>query len=182
MLTAAGLASELVQGKYPLPPSDNPDSPLARRERGLFEELQTFHTKDDLGNSNHRSDHFAGNVTPRARDLIEAIGHRLAYDSVIDAGTVRQELIDVWESNCILKYPAWYVEHADMTSREIHLRQVSAIERTRPHLEAVIAEFGMEKYFGATPLVSHEAEDEFLRELPTFGDVGGATQGVISML
>jgi acyl-CoA oxidase len=175
------LASELVQGKYPLPPSDNPNSLLARHEKGLFEELKTFALKDDLGNSNHRSDAFAQNVTPRARDLIQAIGHRLAYDSVVESGTVRQELIDVWESNCILEDAAWYVEHVSMTSREIHARQVAAIERTRPHLEATIKDFGMDKHFGSTPLVSSELEDEFMRSLPTFGE-SMQGQGISSML
>jgi acyl-CoA oxidase len=175
------LASELVQGKYPLPPSDNPNSLLARHERGLFEELQTFASKDDLGHSNHRSDAFAQNVTPRARDLIQAIGHRLAYDSVVESGTVRQELIDVWESNCVLEYAAWYIEHASMTSREIYARQVAAIERTRPHLEAIIEDFGMDKHFGSTPLVSSELEDEFMRGLPTFGEAMQG-HGISSML
>lgn len=181
MLTVAGLASELVQGKYPLPPSDNPNSLLARHEKGLFEELQAFATKDDQGNSNHRSDEFARNVTPRARDLIQAIGHRLAYDSVVDSGTVRQELIDVWESNCVLEYAAWYVEHAGMSSREIHAKHVAAVERTRPHLEAIIQEFDMERYFGSTPLVSSEAEDEFMRGLPAFGEAAQGA-GLSSML
>jgi hypothetical protein len=181
ILTMAGLASELVQGKYPLPPSDNPNSLLARHEKGLFEELQAFASKDDLGNSNHRSEGFAQNVTPRARDLIQAVGHRLAYDAVVESGTVRQELIDVWESNCILEYPAWYVEHAGMTNSEIHSRQVAAIERARPHLEGIVQDFGMDKLFGSTPLVSNELEDEFMRGLPAFGE---ATQdrGISSML
>ena len=69
-----------------------------------------------------------------------------------------------------------------MTSREIHARHVAAVERTRPHLEAIIDGFGMEKYMGSTTLVSSENEDEFMRSLPTFGEEAAQTHGISSML
>jgi acyl-CoA oxidase len=134
---------------------------------------------DPTRKRNHRSDGFAQNVTARVRDLIQAIGHRLAYDSVMICGNVRQELIDVWEYNRVLEFAAWYVEQVGMTNREIHQRHVTDIERTRPHLEAIIQDFDIEKHFNSTPLASNEHEDEFMRDLPKFGD---AVQGLSSTL
>ena len=97
---------------------------------------------------------------------MQAIGHRFAYDSA--SGSVRQELIDVWESDCMLEDAAWYVENTGISSRELQEKRILAIERARPHLQAVIDEFDMGKHHGSTPLVSREGLTGFVRELPSF--------------
>jgi acyl-CoA oxidase len=162
----SGLASELLQGKHPLPPPENPEALLAQHERGLFNDLQKYLSRDSKGRSNHRSDAFAQHVTPRARDLIQAIGHRFAYDSA--ARSVRQELIDVWESDCILEDAAWYVEHTGLSSQKLQEIRILAIERARPHLQSIVDGFEMGKHHGSTPLVSKTSSDDFLRDLPSF--------------
>ena len=168
MVLCIRLASELLQGKYEIPKSENPTSLLARHEQGVFEDLQS-HLKDaDDGDAKHRSETFAQNVTPRSRELIEAIGQRFAYDSALDLGTVRQELIDVYEAECILQDQAWYVENAGMTSREIRQRYTLALEKARPHMQSIIADFGMAEHFDSTPLVSTEHWNELMHELPSF--------------
>lgn len=156
----------MLQGKHPLPPSDNPEALLAQHERGLLGDLQKYLSKDSKGRSNHRSDAFAQHVTPRARDLVQAIGHRFAYDFAIRS--VRQELIDVWESDCILEDAAWYVEHAGLSNQELQEKCILAIERARPHMQSIIDEFDMGKHHGSTPLLSRVSWDEFVRELPSF--------------
>ena len=156
----------MLQGKFALPPSPNPEALLSQHERGLFGDLQNYLTRDDKGRSNHRSDAFAQHVTPRARDLVQAIGHRFAYDCA--SGTVRQELIDVWESDCVLENAAWYVENTGMSNRELQETRILAIERARPHLQAIIDEFDMAKHHGSTPLVSSEGMAGFVRDLPSF--------------
>lgn len=156
----------MLQGKFPLPPSDNPEALLAQHERGLFDDLQTYLTRDSKGRSNHRSDAFAQHVTPRARDLVQAIGHRFAYDCA--SGSVREELIDVWESDCMLEDAAWYVEHTDLSNRELQKKRILAIERARPHLQAVIDEFDMAKHHGSTPLVSSDRFAGFVKDLPSY--------------
>lgn len=97
---------------------------------------------------------------------MQAIGHRIAYESA--CRSVRQELVDVWESDCILEDAAWYVEHAGMSNRALHERRISAIERARPHLQSIIDGFDMGKHFGTTPLVSKESWAEFVGDLPSF--------------
>lgn len=105
-------------------------------------------------------------VTPRSREPIKAIGQRFAYYSALDFGTVRQELIDVYEAESILQYQAWYVENAGMNSREIRQRYTSALENSRPHMQSIIADFGMAEHFDSTPLAKHW--DELMNELPSF--------------
>ena len=145
---------------------------LAQHEKGLFSDLQQFVARDSEGNTNHRSDHFSQNITPRARDLIQAIGHRFAYESALSSGAVRKELLDVWEADCILQDAAWYVENTELTSRGIHEKYRKAIESARPLLDTVIGEWDMERHFGSTPLVSKEHWDEFMGDLPVFGGEG----------
>ena len=70
----------------------------------------------------------------------------------------------------MLEDAAWYVEHAGMTSEDLHQKRVLAIERVRPQLPSIIDGFGMEEFFGETPLVSEEGWDGFMRDLPAFGD------------
>jgi hypothetical protein len=168
----SGLASELLQDKYQIPPPENPDSLLAKHEKGLFQDLKQFIARDSAGNTNHRSDHFAQTITPRARDLIQAIGHRFAYESALTSGVVRKEVFDVWEADCMLQDAAWYVENTELTNQGIHQRYQKAIESVRPHLDAIIGEWGMEKHFGSTPLVSKEHWDGFMGDLTVFGREG----------
>jgi acyl-CoA oxidase len=167
-----GLASELLQDKYQIPPPSDPTSLLAQHEQGLFADLQQSVTRDSAGATNHRSDHFAQNITPRARDLVQAIGHRFAYESALASGTVRKELLDVWEADCILQDAAWYVENTELTNRGVHERYQDAMESVRPYVNAVIDEWDMERHFGSTPLVSKEHWDGFMGQLPVFGGDG----------
>jgi acyl-CoA oxidase len=166
----SGLASELLQGRYQFPPSSQPGSMLAKHERGVFDQLQRYLTVNKTGPASHRSDAFAQHVTPRARDLVQAIGHSFFYDSALSSDLVSPELLDVWEADCMLEDAAWYVEHAGMSSENLHRKRILAIERVRPQLQSVIDGFGMEEFFGDTPLVSEEGWDEFVRDLPAFGD------------
>jgi len=82
--------------------------------------------------------------------------------------SVCQELLDVWESDCILEDAAWYVEHTDLSNRDIQEKRILAIERARPHLPSIIDGFDMAKHHGSTPLVSEASCDSFLRDLPSF--------------
>ena len=166
----SGLASELLQGRYQFPPSSQPGSMLTKHERGLFDQLQRHLTVNKTGPASHRSAAFTQHVTPRARDLVQAIGHRFFYDSALSSDLVSPELLDVWEADCMLEDAAWYVEHAGMSSEYLHRKRILAIERVRPQLQFVIDGFGMGEYFGDTPLVSEEGWDEFVRDLPAFGD------------
>jgi hypothetical protein len=80
----------------------------------------------------------------------------------------------------MLENAGWYVEHAGLTNAELHSRRVEAMECALPHLEAVIGEWGMEKWFGNVPIASEIAEEEFLRGLPTFE--GGGMEGILSRM
>lgn len=168
-LTPTGLASEFLQSKHTIPSSENPSSLLARYEEGLISSLLAHlaaSTSDDT--APHRSDFFAQNVTPRAVELVQAIGRRFIYDATVEDSSVRREFLDVWEADCMLADKGWYVEHAGFTNADLYERRVKAIERALPLLEQTINEWGMEKWFGGVPLVNEELEKEFMAKLPVF--------------
>lgn len=159
----------MLQGKYELPPSEHPCSPLAKHEIGLFEELRLF-LKDDKGRRlDHRSEMFSQHVTPRAVELITSIGHRFAYDIAKSTGSVRQELIDVWEADCMLENAAWYIENMGITASQMREKHVTSIRRMRPLLPEILAEFDMERHCSSTPLISKRHWDDLMASLPSFG-------------
>lgn len=68
----------------------------------------------------------------------------------------------------MLEDAAWYVEHTGLSNRGLQEKRILAIEKARPHLQAIIDEFDMEKHHVSTPLVSREGLAGFVRDLPSF--------------
>ncbi|KAF2844685.1 acyl-CoA dehydrogenase NM domain-like protein [Plenodomus tracheiphilus IPT5] len=179
MVLCIRLASELLQS----------NSPVALYEQGLLSSLRTHlaptpspstTSPQNTNTTAHRSTTFSRNVTPRAVPLIQAIGHRFAYDSALDNDAVRKELLAVWEADVMLSDAGWYVGNTNVTMEDLHARRVEAVGQALPLLEDVIAEWGMERWFGGVPVVGGRVEEEFLRGLPGFeGEVG---KGVRSLL
>ena len=63
-----------------MPETPNPDLILARHEAGLFEEARKIMA--DL-QCEHRSETFNRAILPLCQPLVEAIGHRMAYDAAV---------------------------------------------------------------------------------------------------
>ena len=104
--------NELLLGRYKMPPPADPNSLLARHEAGLFEELRDI-IKDV---PHHRSAEVNRLVLPHCQPVMEAIGHRMAYDAAVAQG-VRPCLIDLYVANVVRCDPAWYAEHAGLGRR-----------------------------------------------------------------
>lgn len=68
----------------------------------------------------------------------------------------------------MLEDAAWYVEHTGMSNRELQEKRILAIETVRPHLQAIIDEFDMDKHHGSTPLASRDGLAGFVKDLPSF--------------
>ena len=59
-------------------------------EQGVFGESRALAEK-----FGHRSQIFADHILPRSKELVEAIGHRMAYEAAV-AEDVPQPLIDLY--------------------------------------------------------------------------------------
>jgi len=117
-------------------------------------------------NCEHRSDSFNFLILPQSQNVIEAIGHALAYSAAVKAG-LPKPILDVYESAIIRQDPAWYSEQAGITRMEQRLREDSAITSFMVHLDEYLDQLGIENYVSA-PIVSDESWKDYLETLPVF--------------
>ena len=160
----SGLASELLLARYALESPTYPDSPLAKHEAGLFSELRAALAVAP----SHRSAVYDQQVLPRSLPLIQAIGHRIAYDAAREA-QVDGPLLDLFEVASMLQDEAWYVEQLGMTRAQLREREARAIEAAFPHLEEYLSRMELAPYVPA-PIVSEEKWERFLDNLQVFGE------------
>lgn len=160
----AGLASELLLGRYALESPRYPDSPLAKHEEGLFSELRAVLVVAP----SHRSAAYDREVLPRSLPLIQAIGHRIAYEAAREA-QVDGPLLDLFEIASMLQDEAWYIERLGVTRAQLREREARAIEAVFLHLEEYLAQMDVAPYVVA-PIVSEERWEQFLGTLPVFGE------------
>ncbi|KAI0292233.1 acyl-CoA dehydrogenase NM domain-like protein [Multifurca ochricompacta] len=153
------LASELLLGRYAIEPSRYPDSLLAQHERGLFSELRAILAAAP----SHRSSTYDRDVLPRSLPLIQAIGHRIAYDAA-RAAQVDPPLLDLFEAASVLLDEAWYVENLGVSRAELREREARAIEAAFPHLEEYLSRMDVAPYVVA-PIVSEDRWQRFIDTL-----------------
>jgi hypothetical protein len=175
-LTYTGLAAELLLGKYEMPPAQNPSSLLAMHEQGLFTECRTAAAQITTSSDSHRSVEFNNAILPRCQSLIEAIGHRMAYEAAVAAG-IEPDLLALFEAGCILQDSSWYVQHANLTREEVFERESRALSAVLPRLETLLEGTGAEEYVDA-PILSQTAWEAFEDSLETFEPVVRNVEGV----
>lgn len=152
------LATELVLGRYAMPPSDDPSSLLARHEAGLIEEARQI-----LADTKHKSADINRLLLPRCQPLVEAIGHRMAYDAAV-AANVMPSLIDLYVSSVLKLDSVWYSENAGLPRRAQEQMEAKAMDEVLPHLMALIREMDILPYVRA-PIVSDDRWSAFVDSL-----------------
>ncbi|KAJ5591626.1 acyl-CoA dehydrogenase/oxidase [Penicillium hispanicum] len=164
MLTGVpGLASELLLGRYKMPPARNPDSFIARHEQGLHDECQDVirGIKAD-----HRSEEFNNAILPRCQPLVEAIGNRMAYEAAVEAG-IDPDLLSLFEAGVILQDSSWFVQHAGLTRAAQFENESRALNACLPRLQRLLEDTGAQEYVDA-PILSQEAWTRFLASLKVY--------------
>ncbi|KAI0644435.1 acyl-CoA dehydrogenase NM domain-like protein [Trametes meyenii] len=159
---AIRLVNELLLGRYSMPPTSNPDSLLARHEAGLFAELRDI----IKGVPHHRSAEVNRLILPHCQPMMEAIGHRMAYDAAVAQG-VRPALVDLYVANVVALDAAWYAEHAGLGKAAQHALATRAMDAVLPVLGELVKEMDVFAYVNA-PIVSDERWNEFVDGLKTF--------------
>ena len=160
-LRGEGLVSELLLGRYSVPEPVDGDSWLAKHERGLFEEAQSLAVSFRDG---HRGEQFNRTILPRCQPLVEAIGHRMAYEAASTQG-VNPLLRDVYLAAVIQEDSAWYAEHG-LSRIEQATMEENAITAALPHLAEFLTATDAE-YFCSSPIVSEDAWSRFVDSLKT---------------
>ena len=165
----------MALGRITPPRSNNPKSLLALHEAGVISQFRS-HLYRAQGRSEeksglHRRRQVEAAILPLCVPLIQAIGHRMAYDSAIEA-SVDPTLVDIYLASAILSDPTWYLETGDPS---IHLprseqleMQLAACTKGVARLEEWLEKLEVEPYVLA-PIVSEEKWNSYERTLETFG-------------
>ncbi|KAF8159221.1 acyl-CoA dehydrogenase NM domain-like protein [Crassisporium funariophilum] len=162
LVLAIRLATELLLERYELPQTTNPTTLLARHEAGLIEKYRGILASAP----HHRSPIVHERVLPHCQRIIEAIGHRMAFDAAATAG-VSPGLLDLYVCSITQLDPAWYVENMGLSVNRQAEIQSQALDVVLPQVEALVQGLGVDKYVSA-PIVSDKAWDSFVDGLELF--------------
>ncbi|KAF8903470.1 acyl-CoA dehydrogenase NM domain-like protein, partial [Gymnopilus junonius] len=156
------LASELLQRRYSVPSTANTESLLALHEEGLFRELEDIFKET----GDHRASDFDRLVLPDCLPLVQAIGHRMAYDAAVNAG-IDTCLVDLYEASCVRLDTSWYVEKLGLSRSRQREMEATAMDKVFPRMEGFLAEMAVEPYILA-PIISDERWAEYVSSLPSY--------------
>ncbi|KAJ5379717.1 acyl-CoA dehydrogenase NM domain-like protein [Penicillium cataractarum] len=160
---AIRLASELLIGRYEVPPPKNPNCALARHEAGLFAEAREI--MKSFG-SKHRSEAFNRAILPLCLPLVLAIGYRMAFEASIDVG-IDPKLRALYEAGILKEDAGWFAEKGGISRETQRKMEAQAADAVLPELERFVEETGVEPYCTA-PMTSQALWDGYLGELETF--------------
>ncbi|KAJ7470761.1 acyl-CoA dehydrogenase NM domain-like protein [Mycena latifolia] len=155
--------TEILLGRYTLQETSDPNSLLAKHEAGLISELRGVLAEI----KSHRSLEYDRRILPELMPLIQAIGHRIAFDAASEA-KVPQCLLDLYVASCVKLDSSWYVEKLGLTRLEQRGMEQRAIDEIYPQLEEFLNQMDVEQYITA-PLISDESWECYLSTLKTYG-------------
>lgn len=120
------------------------------------------------GYQNHRGQDFNRHILPRCRPLIEAIGHRMAYEAARDAG-VCPKVVHLFEMMCLATdLICWDVPEPRTTiTPAFHDALVEAYDDVLPDMLKEVRGSEANAYITA-PIASEESWTEFVQQLPVF--------------
>ncbi|RAL14815.1 acyl-CoA dehydrogenase NM domain-like protein [Aspergillus homomorphus CBS 101889] len=159
---AIRLASELLIGRYQVPPPKNPNGALAQHEAGLFAEARVAMK---LFGSRHRSEAFNRTILPLALPLVQAIGYRMAIEAAIEAG-IDPKLRALYQVGIIKEASAWFAEYGLSRQKQREM-EAEAADAVLPDLERLVEETGVEPYCTA-PMTSDRLWNDYVGEFETF--------------
>ncbi|RDA87725.1 hypothetical protein CP532_1789 [Ophiocordyceps camponoti-leonardi (nom. inval.)] len=172
LMLSIRLAIDLLLDRYRMPSPLFPESLLAKHESSLLQDGQNLLQEFD---NDHRSTSFNTFILPRCSPLIEAIGHRMAYESAKKAG-IAPEALTLFETGAVLQDPAWYVENCGLSrTRQLDM-EARAVNGLLPMVDVVLDSWDVEPFCRA-PILSDEAMGRFVGLLETF-DEGGLVKGL----
>jgi hypothetical protein len=166
------LASEILLGRYAPPAPRDTQCLLARHEAGVWEEARQLCASLKGG---HRGPEFNARILPLSLPLVQATGQRMAYEAAKDALVhkhvhgldVTAQILDLYESTCMMEDQGWYVENGIMSRQEMLDRNVNAISSMLPILEDMINDTAVDAFITA-PMVEQDRLATFFSSLPSF--------------
>ncbi|KAJ7045944.1 acyl-CoA dehydrogenase NM domain-like protein [Mycena alexandri] len=155
------LASELLLGRYSLPPPRYPNSLLAQHETAVFTEMRELLKGM---NNKHRSEDFNRLLLPRSRSFITTIGQRMAYEAAVDAN-VDPVLVSLYEASAVIQDLSWYVESGKMLRKDAMTAEDVALTAAFPKLNLYLEQLDLGPFISA-PVISQASWDKYVSNLP----------------
>lgn len=125
---------------------------------------------------NHRAENFNRDILPLSLPLVQAVGHRLAYEAAKEV-KIDANLLSLYESCVIKEDSAWYAEQGGISRTSQQEMEAQAADALFPSLMELVQKTGIQHYSNA-PMASDRAWDEFVSELETFS--GEASVDIVS--
>lgn len=147
-----------------MPPPNDPNSPISRHEASLFSEARDLLQQGAKGA--HRSEGFNRDILPLALPLVEAVGHRMAYEAAIDAN-VDLNLLNLYESGVVKQDSAWYVEQGGLGREVQREMEAQAVDALLPQMKDILLASGVQTYSNA-PMTSKALWNDFVSGLEVF--------------
>lgn len=161
MLSIIELAIEVLLGRFELPPARYPECLLAQHEAGLFDLYRNQLSQA----AHHRDDSVNRLVLPICRPLVEAIGHRMAYEAARDSQFVDKPLLDLFEATAVRLDAAWYSDNVALGLWDQQMMEERAATAAAKNLERYLEETNAEPYVYA-PISSGKRWSGFAADLP----------------
>lgn len=156
------LVTEMLQGRYKVPASAYPESILGQHEAGLFADNRAVLNE----RSHHRSDEVNRMILPQCQTMIEAVGHRMAYDAAVASG-VKPNLIELYVASCMKLDASWYIENAGFTCRTLADMEAKAVDAILPDVGKLIDHMGAEPWV-TSKIISNQRWNNFLDTCDVF--------------
>ncbi|KAJ6478686.1 hypothetical protein DFH09DRAFT_1253366 [Mycena vulgaris] len=156
------LVSELLQERYHVPGSTHPTSLLARHETGLLNENRA--TLEKM--SGHRSAEFNNLVLPQSERIVRAIGHRMAYDSAVDA-ELDPKIAALYLATVVKTDSAWHSEKVEFGRDLQDDLENEAVCVALPYLNEWLVQTGA-KHYSQVPIISETEWAAFVEDLQEF--------------
>ncbi|KAE8372216.1 hypothetical protein BDV26DRAFT_105304 [Aspergillus bertholletiae] len=152
LMCCAGLAAELILGRYDMPQPLYPSCLLSMYEIGLIE-----HARGIVGSFEgaRKREEFNWRILPRCQILVEAVGHQIAYESAAYYG-VDLKLLDLYEARVMLRDPGWFVKNAPLDTETQLKMEMEAMDAAVPRLEEFLDATGAGPYCTA-PIASNKS-------------------------
>ncbi|KAF5578571.1 acyl dehydrogenase NM domain protein [Fusarium subglutinans] len=163
LVVSIRLAVELCLGKYEMPSATKTDCLLAKYEAGLAQEAWDIVSSIP---AEHHSQEFNRLFIPRCKPLVLGIGHRMVYETALDAG-VDSDLLALYEAGALKENLDWYTEKGLLTRQTFREMENRALDSVEPRLDELLNELNMEPYVTA-PIIKEGLFDDFVQGLPTF--------------
>ncbi|KAH6879755.1 hypothetical protein B0T10DRAFT_582266 [Thelonectria olida] len=159
------LASELLGNKYTLLEAQDSSSLLAQHESDMWTQIRNK-VSEVGGYEHHRSEGFNRHVLPRCRSLVEATGHRMAYEAARNSN-VCPKILHLFERMCVGTDLGWYIENGHVTTKVFHDSLVDAYDAVLPDMLRSLDTARFDGYITA-PIMTNESWNAFVRGLPSF--------------